>query len=194
MRRIRQLKRWHVIAIAAVALIAFACGGAEEPAPAVPAAAAPAPAAPAPSGAVASDVTITMAIPEVTAPFGDYEVQTYGASPGETNMGFFDQPLVHDGTEPMAPWAAESWSINAAGNGLTMKIRDGMKVNTPEVFAGQEFGFITAEDIAWNFNTQNAVVNPSLGAAIGAQLGANFLECSVADSSTVTCPIITKIF
>ena len=206
MRRIKGFRKWHVIAIAAIALFAFACGSAEEPTPAAPAPApaapapapaapAPAPAAPAPAPGVArSDVTITMAIPEVTAPFGNFEVQTYGAAPGETNMGFFDQPLVHDGTDPLAPWAAESWSINAAGNELTMKIRDGMKVNTPEVFAGQDFGFITAEDVAWSFNRQNAVVNPSLGAAIGAQLGATFAECSVVDSSTVTCPIIVDIF
>ena len=111
-----------------------------------------------------------MAIPEVTAPFGDFEVQTYGAAPGEGVMGFFDQPLVHDGENPLSPWAAEEWSINPAGDELTLQIRQGMKCNTPEVFAGEDFGFLTAEDVAWSMNQQNAVVNEDLGAAIGAQL------------------------
>jgi ABC-type transport system substrate-binding protein len=135
-----------------------------------------------------------MAIPEVTSPFGDFEVQTYGAEPGETNMGFFDALLVHDGTDPLAPFAAEAWEINAAGDELTLTIRDGLKVNTPEVFAGQDFGVLTAEDVAWNMNRQNAVVNPSLGAAIGAQLGATFAECNAVDSLVVKCPMITDIF
>ena len=53
------------------------------------------------------------------------------------------------------------WSINDAGNELTLVIRDDLKVNTPEAFAGQDFGYVTAEDVAWNMNRQNAVVNPS---------------------------------
>ena len=115
-----------------------------------------------------------MAIPEVAEQFGDFEVQTYGGSPGETQMGFFDQLLVHNGVDPLTPFAAESWSINEAGTELTLVIRDDLKVNTPEAFAGQDFGYITAHDVAWNMNRQNAVVNPSLGAAIGAQLGGTF--------------------
>ncbi|MCH8062458.1 MAG: hypothetical protein IH861_08145 [Chloroflexi bacterium] len=201
MKRKSGFRKWHVIAIAAIALFAFACGSAEAPAapapvaPApAPAAPAPAPAAPAPAPAARSDVTITMAIPEVTAPFGNFEVQTYGAAPGESNMGFFDPPLVHDGTNPMSPFAAEAWSVNPAGNELTLTIRSGLKVNTPEVFAGQDFGFITAEDVAWNMNRQNAVVNPSLGAAIGAQLGATFAECRAVDTTTVKCPMVTEAF
>jgi len=188
----------YLVALAAVGLFAFACSADEPAAPPAPVAtvapATPATAVPPPPSGGASNVAITMAIPEVTSPFGDFEVQTYGAEPGETNMGFFDQPLVHDGTNPLAPWAAEKWSINTAGNELTMEIRSGMKVNTPEVFAGNDFGFITAEDVAWNFNRQNAVVNPSLGAANGAQLGATYGECNAVGDSTVKCPIITKIF
>jgi len=203
MKRKKGFKKWYVVALAAIAVFAFACSSSEPapapaaPAPAAPAASAPAPAPAAPAPAApsgASNVLITMAIPEVTSPFGDFQVQTYGAAPGETNMGFFDQPLVHDGTDPMAPWAAEAWSINSAGNELTMTIREGMKVNTPEAFAGEDFGFITAEDVAWNFNRQNAVVNPSLGAAIGAQLGATFAECNAVGLTTVKCPIIVDIF
>jgi ABC-type transport system substrate-binding protein len=135
-----------------------------------------------------------MAIPEITAPFGDFEVQTYGASPSEVAIGIFDQPLVHDGENPLAPFAAEAWSINPAGDELTLTIRKGMKVNTPEVFAGKDFGFITAEDVAWSMNQQNAVVNKDLGAAIGAQLGATFEECNAVDDYTVKCPMITDIF
>ena len=180
------------------------------PAPAQPAATtapAPAPAAtqapavaqptmaPAPAPMeMASDITITMAIPSVQEQFGDFENQTYGGAPGETQMGFFDQLLVHDGTDPLAPFAASEWRINDAGNELTLKIRDDLKVNTPEVFAGQDFGYITAEDVAWNMNRQNAVVNPSLGAAIGAQLGGTFGPAEAIDDYTVKAPLVTDIF
>ena len=162
-------------------------------APAAPAAQ-PAPAAAAPAMAMKRDITITMAIPEVAEQFGDFEVQTYGGSPGEIQMGFFDQLLVHNGVDPLTPFAAESWSINDAGTELTLVIRDDLKVNTPEAFAGQDFGYITAHDVAWNMNRQNAVVNPSLGAAIGAQLGGTFGEAVAVDDYTVKAPLVTDIF
>ncbi len=212
------------LAIAALALFAvFACGGAEEPAPAAPAqqaapAATTAPAAPAPAPAattapapaaaptaapaptiapapaMAGEVTITMAIPEVSEQFGDFEVQTYGGSPGEIQMGFFDQLLVHDGTDPLSPFVAEKWTINDAGDELTLDIRKGIKFQTPDAFAGEDFGDLTAHDVAWNMNRQNAVVNPSLGAAIGAQLGATFGEAVAIDDYTVKAPMVTDIF
>jgi ABC-type transport system substrate-binding protein len=141
-----------------------------------------------------SDVTITMAIREVAEQFGDFEVQTYGGGPGEIQMGFFDQLLVHDGKDPLSPFAAEKWSINDAGNELTLVIRQGMKVNTPEAFAGEDFGMLNAHDVAWDMNRQNAVVNPSLGAAIGAQLGGTFGTAVAVDDWTVKAPLITDIF
>ncbi len=164
------------------------------PAPTQAPAAAPQPAAaPAPS-AMVSDITITMAIREVAEQFGDFEVQTYGGGPGEIQMGFFDQLLVHDGEDPLSPFAAEKWSINDAGNELTLVIRQGMKVNTPEAFAGEDFGMLNAHDVAWDMNRQNAVVNPSLGAAIGAQLGGTFGTAVAVDDWTVKAPLITDIF
>ena len=219
MRSVKRIGLFAVTALIAAALLAVACSSEEpEPAPAPTTAPAPAPAAttapapaPAPTQApapvaqptmapapapmeMASDITITMAIPSVQEQFGDFENQTYGGAPGETQMGFFDQLLVHDGTDPLAPFAAESWEINDAGNELTLKIRDDLKVNTPEVFAGQDFGYITAEDVAWNMNRQNAVVNPSLGAAIGAQLGGTFGPAEAIDDYTVKAPLVTDIF
>ena len=222
MRSVKRIGLFAVTALIAAALLAVACSSDEPEAPApapqpttapAPAPAAPtaAPAAPAPTQApapapaptiapapapmdVASDITITMAIPSVQEQFGDFENQTYGGAPGETQMGFFDQLLVHDGTDPLAPFAAESWEINDAGNELTLVIRDDLKVNTPEVFAGQDFGYITADDVAWNMNRQNAVVNPSLGAAIGAQLGGTFGPAEAIDDYTVKAPLVTDIF
>ena len=211
-----------VLAMAAVALFALvACGSAPaEPEPAAPAqqaapTAAPAAPAPAPTAApaaaaptaapapaptiapapsMAGEVTITMAIPEVSEQFGDFEVQTYGGSPGEIQMGFFDQLLVHDGVDPLSPFVAEKWTINDAGNELTLDIRKGIMFQTPDAFAGEDFGELTAEDVAWNMNRQNAVVNPSLGAAIGAQLGATFGEANAVDAYTVKVPMVTDIF
>ena len=165
------------------------------PAPAAAPTAMPAPAPTvAPAPAMAGSVTVTMGIPEVSEQFGDFEVQTYGGSPGEINMGYFDQLLVHDGTDPLSPFVAEEWSINDAGNELTLKIRKGINFNTPEAFAGNDFGELTAHDVAWNLNRQNAVVNPSLGAAIGAQLGATFGEAHAVDDYTVLAPMVTDIF
>ena len=216
----RSLSKYGMFMVALtlmVALLGVACSSTDdavEPAPApaattAPAAPAPAPAAttapaapvaqptiaPAPAPMeVASDITITMAIREVSEQFGDFAVQTYGGSPGEIQMGYFDQLLVHDGVDPLSPFAAEEWSINDAGNELTLTIRQGMKVNTPEAFAGEDFGELNAHDVAWNMNVQNAVVNPSLGAAIGAQLGGTFGEAIAVDDWTVKAPLITDIF
>ena len=218
MRSLGKISAFALAMLLMAALLTIACS-AEEDEPAAPApAAAPtsAPAAPAPAAAPTSapaavvaqptaaamaepegmnrDITITMAIPEVAEQFGDFEVQTYGGSPGEIQMGFFDQLLVHNGIDPLTPFAAESWSINEAGTELTLVIRDDLKVHTPEAFAGQDFGYITAHDVAWNMNRQNAVVNPSLGAAIGAQLGGTFGPAEAIDDYTVKAPLVTDIF
>jgi len=186
-----------------VALVSVACGSddAEEVAApaaaapaAAPAAAAPAPAAAPPAPAQAgSDITITMAIREVSEQFGDFEVQTYGGSPGELQMGYYDQLLVHDGTDPLSPFAASAWALNSAGDTLSMTIRDDLKCNTPEDFAGKDFGYVKAEDVAWNMDRQNAVVNPSLGAAIGAQLGGTFGSAVVTGEYTLDVPVVTKL-
>ena len=109
-------------------------------------------------------------------------------------MGFFDQLLVHDGEDPLSPFVAEKWTINDAGNELTLNIRKGIMFQTPDAFAGEDFGELTAHDVAWNMNRQNAVVNPSLGAAIGAQLGATFGEAVAVDDYTVKAPMVTDIF
>ncbi len=150
-------------------------------------------AAPAPISAV-NDITITMAIREVAEQYGDFAVQTYGGSPAETQMGFYDHLLVHDGVNPMTPFAASEWSIDGAGNELTLVIRKDLRVNTPEAFAGQDFGYLNAHDVAWNMNRQNSVVNLSLGAAIGAQLGGTFGEAVAVDEYTVKAPLVTDIF
>ena len=219
MRSFGKIGAFALAMLLMAALLTVACSAEEdEPAPAPAPAAAPttAPAAPAPAAAPTTapaapvaqptaapaampmdmnrDITITMAIPEVAEQFGDFEVQTYGGSPGETQMGFFDQLLVHNGVDPLTPFAAESWSINEEGTELTLVIRDDLKVNTPEAFAGQDFGYITAHDVAWNMNRQNAVVNPSLGAAIGAQLGGTFGPAEAIDDYTVKAPLVTDIF
>ena len=215
MSSLRDFKRIGLLAataLIAAALLGVACSSSEDEAePAAPAAAAPAAPAPAATTAPAavaqptvapapepstmvSDITITMAIPEVAEQFGDFEVQTYGGSPGETQMGFFDQLLVHDGVDPLAPFVAKKWTINEAGDELTLEIEEGIKFNTPEAFAGQDFGELTAHDVAWNMNRQNAVVNPSLGAAIGAQLGGTFGEAVAVDDYTVKAPMVTDIF
>lgn len=209
------IKKWKHIGLlvaATVALFALACSPAgdddvaqPQATTAPPAAATTAPAtavpqvvptsAPPPAPAMtAGTVTITMAIPEVSEQFGDFEVQTYGGSPGEIQMGFFDQLLVHDGEDPLAPFVAEKWSINETGDELTLNITKDIKFHTPDVFAGNDFGELTAHDVAWNMNRQNAVVNPSLGAAIGAQLGATFGEARAVDDYTVVAPMVTDIF
>ena len=187
--------------IALVALVAVACGDSEEesaPAAAAPAAAAPAPASasgPAAAPAEAGTVTVTFAIAEVSEQFGDYPVQPYGASPGELNMGYYDQLLVHDGTDPLSPFLAEEWSINDAGNELTLKIKQGVNFNTPEEFSSfGDFGELTAHDVAWNLNRQNAMVNPDIRSGLGAQLGGTFGKAVATDDYTVKVPMVTDIF
>ncbi len=195
------------VAVSLVGLLAIACGADDEEdadAPAAAPAAAPttAPAAPvaqptrAPAPApsdIVSDITLTMGVREVNPMFGSVEGWIYGGGVGG-DLSFTDHLLVHDGVDPLAPFAAKAWSVNEAGNELTLTIRDDLKVNTPAALAGRDFGYIKAADVAWDMNQQNAVVNPQLGAAIGAQLGATFAECKAVDEYTVKCPMITDIF
>ena len=140
---------------------------------------------------VVDSVTVRMAIRQVAEQFGDLEQQTYGGNPDELQMGFYDSLLVHDGRNPMAPFVAEAWSINEAGDELTLEIRDGIRFNTPETFAGTDFGELTAHDVAWNMNRQNGVVNPSIGASFGRVLGDTFREAVAEDDHTVKVPIVS---
>jgi ABC-type transport system substrate-binding protein len=188
-----------VMAVTLVGLLAVACGADDEdeadaPAPAAPVAQPTSVPAPAPSDVV-SDITLKMGVREVNPSTGNVETWLYGGGVGG-DLSFTDHLLVHDGVDPLSPWAAKAWSVNDAGDELTLTIREDLKVNTPNVagFVGKDFGFIKAADVAWNMNQQNAVVNPNLGAAIGAQLGATFAECNAVDEYTVKCPMITDIF
>lgn len=162
--------------IALMSFAAIACGDSDE-------------------GASSSAITITMAIPEVSEQFGDYPVQPYGASPGELSMGYYDQLLVHDGVDPLSPFLAESWAINDAGNELTLKIVQGVAFNTPDALSDHgNFGDVTAHDVAWNMNRQNAIVNPDIRSGLGAQLGGTFGKAVAEDDITLKVPMITDIF
>ena len=142
---------------------------------------------------VEDDIAVTMAIRRVGEQFGDFEAATYGSFPRETQMGFYDHLLVHDGVTPFSPFAARKWSISGAGDALTLVIRNDLKVNTPEAFAGLNFGYINARDVAWNMNRQNGVLNPNLGSGVGVQLGATFGEARTVDDYTVKVPLVTGI-
>ena len=69
---------------------------------------------------VAGTVTITMGIPEVSEQFGDFEVQTYGGSPGEIQHGLLrPASWCMTATDPLSPFVAEKWTINDAGDTIS---------------------------------------------------------------------------
>ena len=149
---------------------------------------------PLPVGPVTPMGAVTMVVAEVGDQFGDFPVQPYGSAPGTSSMGYYDHLLVHDGSNPHSPWVAEAWSINSSGDELTLNIRQGIKFNTPSVFGNANYGELTAEDVAWNMNRQNAVVNPGVCCSKGGQLGATFGEAQAVDPYTVKVPMVTDIF
>jgi ABC-type transport system substrate-binding protein len=167
-----------------------------QPAPAEPAptVAAPEPAQPAPSGGAPSDISVTLATPEVTELFGDPPNSPYGTNPSEGQMGILDSLLVAKEGNVMSPWVAESYEFSPDGSMITIKLRDDVAFNTPPVFAGNDFGMATAEDVAWNMNRQNAGVNLEIRSGNGAQFAATFKEATAVDDTTVEVPMVTPLF
>ena len=166
------------------------------PAPFVPPAPAPAPApraTPTPEPAVSS-ITLTIAVSKVTEQYGDIEALTRVGSPSEMQMGLFDPLLVHDGLYGDAPFAADRWDLNPGTNELRLTIREGLRVNTPDAFAGQDFGDLTARDVAWNLNRQNSTLNRELPAAFDTGLGRMFGRARVPGDNAVLLPLKDNLF
>jgi ABC-type transport system substrate-binding protein len=167
-----------------------------QPAPAEPAptVAAPAPAQPGPPGGAPSDVAVTLAAAEVTELFGDPPNSPYGTSPSEGQIGILDSLFKMENNDPMTPHLATSWEVAGDGNMLTLTIQEGIPFNTPPSVAGNDFGMVTAEDVAWNMNRQNAGVNENIRSGHGAQFAAVFGEATAVDNTTIEVPLVTPIF
>jgi ABC-type transport system substrate-binding protein len=135
-----------------------------------------------------------MALAQVGDQFGDPPNSPYGAEPGEAQLGYTDSLFVMRDNNPMTPHLAESWEMASDGTRVTLKIRQGIPFNSPEIFAGEDFGNITAADVAWNLNRQNAGVNLDIRSGLGAQFAATFQEAVAIDESTVEAPMVTPTF
>jgi ABC-type transport system substrate-binding protein len=135
-----------------------------------------------------------MVVPDLREQYGDYPAQPDGGSPNESGMGYFDQLLVHDGVNPLSPFVAESFAFNSDGDELTLNIRKGIKFNTPDVFAGSDYGELTAHDVVWNMNRQNTRSNPDFKPGLDEELGDTFGIAVAFDDYTVKVPPVWPNF
>ncbi|MBI4304956.1 MAG: hypothetical protein HY678_01425, partial [Chloroflexi bacterium] len=194
-----------LLSLLATPAVVFACGGGEAPT-ATPAAAAPATAtATRVAGATATTVAAPtktvgqpsgearLAMAQVRELFGDPPISPYASTPDPEQLGITESLFVYSNLNPMAPNVADSWQVSADGLTLTLKLKKGVKFNTPPQLAGKDFGELTAADVAWNMNRQNAGVNLQIRSGLGAQFGATFKEARAVDATTVEAPLVTQI-
>jgi ABC-type transport system substrate-binding protein len=81
------------------------------------------------------------------------------------------------------PWLATDWSIESDLSGATMTIQSGVKFH---VVDGNDFGELTAQDVAWSMNNANATTNPNSIHGQAGDFAGLFKEWVAINDTTVT--------
>lgn len=212
------------VGVGIAALIAAACGGAAEPtatprpatqpttapaapqptaapavttAPAQPTAAptvarpqpttAPPPAGVKPSGAalMAQSVVNPMIGDPSLAPYRDWEQSG--------NLGITEYLFVMENGDPMTPHLATSWEVATDGSKVTIGVRQGIPWNSPPGVT-QNFGNLTAHDVVWFINKQNAFTNPESTSGDAGDFAAVFKEARVIDDYKFEIDLATPTY
>jgi ABC-type transport system substrate-binding protein len=85
-----------------------------------------------------------------------------------------------DGT---LPWLASAWTLKPDLSGATLTIQSGVKFH---VVDGNDFGELTATDVAWSMNDSNAVTNPQSIHGQAGDFAGLWGEWTVVDDQTVS--------
>jgi len=201
------------LAISAGLIAAAACGGKEEAtatvAPKAPAAtptAAPAatataqptatqPAATKPAAPAGFRGTVTMAVPAgAIGTVSGITSRSAGSQPPGTGEYLF---VMGDDGSPMNPWLAAGWSVDNYGTKATIKIRQGVKINSPVELRGQYpdgFGEYEASDFVWWLNEMNPFVNPNSKHGSGPNYANVFGKATAIDKYTFEVELRSPIY
>jgi ABC-type transport system substrate-binding protein len=80
------------------------------------------------------------------------------------------------------PWLATEWSLKPDLSGATLTIASGVKFH---VVDGNDFGELTAEDVAWSMNDANATTNPNSIHGQAGDFAGLFKEWVAVDDNTI---------
>ncbi len=218
MKNWKALSKWCIpLGAALLAMLAVACGAAEQeqpvPTPTSQAATQPTqpssqPTAVAPTatpvaastqptgGLITNKPKVTLAAGLVGQMVGDPSTAPYAKGVGPGDVGIRDYLFYHDGQDPMAPLLAKSWAMSPDRKKFVFEVKEGIKFNTPNLAdtQGMDFGEFTAEDVAWYINRHNPSVNKETIAGDGGQIATYFGECSAVEKYVVECVAVNPSF
>jgi ABC-type transport system substrate-binding protein len=178
-------------------------GAPQQPAaPEQPAAPAPAPTAapaarpapqPAPQG-VEQSGDVVYALDEVDAMIGDPAIAPYRSWEASGTWSITEYLFVYENQDPMSPYLAESWEIAPDGSKVTIGVKEGIPWNSPPSAPRQDFGELTAEDVVWFMNRQNAFTNPESTSGDAGDFAAVFTEAELIDDYTLEIGLQTPTY
>jgi ABC-type transport system substrate-binding protein len=126
-------------------------------------------------------------------------LRSIGAYRGGIPPGTFEHLFVFDEAtnNVMHPWIAESWKVSPDGMKSTIKLKPGIKWQTP-IGLRQEypngFGEVEAKDIVWWQNQANAALNPKSTDPDGGDYAAVFGQARELDRLTFEIDHITPLY
>ena len=188
--------RWVVAAavVAVTAVVITACGGDDPTATPVPPTATPVPAAPtatampaattAPEAPAMSDATLVAALQSVGTPIGTPEFCVPGCANEKYFYSAWDTLLHWSEDDIVGPNIAESWILADDLSSFTWNIRRGVPFH-------DDWGEVTAEDVAWSTNSVNSNTNPETVHDVAGDMSCCYGNTSVVDEYTARTEIIT---
>jgi len=108
----------------------------------------------------------------------------YGTAPAGGNQGFGEYLFTRDAYAPATiNQLAESWTYDPSTLSATITVHSGVMFH-------DNWGELTAEDLAWQANAINGILNPASRATQGGVFGSIFKAWEAVDKYTVSIPFI----
>ncbi len=146
------------------------------------------------TGMVEQAGTVTFVSNLVNPMIGDPAIAPYRDWEQSGGLAITEYLFVMQDGNPMSPHLASSWEVADDGSKVTIGLKQGIPWNSPEDSMGQDFGELTAEDVVWFINRQNAFTNPTSTSGDAGDFAAVFGESRVIDAHTFEMDLQTPTY
>lgn len=146
------------------------------------------------TGMVEQSGSVTFVSNLVNPMIGDPAIAPYRDWEQSGGLAITEYLFVMEDGNPMSPHLASSWEVAGDGSKVTIGLKQGITWNSPADAMGQDFGDLTADDVVWFINRQNAFTNPTSTSGDAGDFAAVFGESRVIDSHTFEMDLQTPTY
>ncbi len=102
--------------------------------------------------------------------------------------------FVFENGNPMTPELVDTWSIDPAGQNVTLRLKRNIPFQSPKGYEFHDFGELNAFEVAEWFNRNNVTTNPESTYGDGGDLAGIFLEAVPTGPYTVEIGLVSPVF